>query len=128
MIVSILFIFLLFIIYSHNLHEIDYYEILIRIILFGVSIKYYYSSESFATCYPGSNEMPIKDSYNTVSKGWCKSTKDDESSSSNSYGINENEDGSGSYGDKNSIHCDLGEEPTPNESAFSNSKSWCKTK
>ena len=126
MIVSILFIFLLFIIYSHNLHEIDYHEILIRVILFGISVKYYYNAENFATCYPESIEQPTNDSYNSISKGWCKSTSDDDENSNSKSGKGNNEDGSGSYGGAKSPHCNLGEEPAPNESANSDSKSWCK--
>ena len=122
MIVSILFIFLLFMIYSHNLQDIDYHEIIIRIILFGVSIKYYYKIENFQVqCYPGSSYTTPDESIESVSKGWCIDDIDS---------ISGGASGDDNSGDDNiasdNTDCIFGVEATPHESAISNSKSWCR--
>lgn len=126
MIVNILFTFLLFLIYSHSLHETNCYEIIIRIILFGVSIKYFYEFDDLETfkpqCYPGSDPVGPYNSFLNDSKSWCKDNIDSMDigdQSSNPF----NSDNSDS---KNSNECAYGKEATPLEAIESDSKSWCK--
>ena len=124
MVIDLLFILCIFIIYSHNITKLKYYEIVIRIVIFSIGLKYFYYKEAFFNkppCYPQSSESSIYDAYESVSKGWCTNEKienNDSSSRSNN-----------SIGGSNSEHkvnlCNLGYEAHPEDSASSNSKSLC---
>ena len=77
MIIDLLFILCIFIIYSHNITKLNIYEVLIRIVLFGISIKYFYSIEPFkVNCYPESVKATPYESYDSDSKGWCDDRSD----------------------------------------------------
>ena len=126
MIVNILFTFLLFLIYSHNLHDTNCYEISIRIILFCISIKYFYEVDNLETfkpqCYPGSAPITPYNSFLNDSKSWCKENID-----SIDIGDNSSNPFNSDNSDSNkSNECGSGKESTPLESVESNSKSWCK--
>lgn len=124
MILDALYIALLFVILSHNITKLKYYEIVIRIVIFSIGLKYFYYKEAFYSppCYPQSSESSIYDAYESVSKGWCTSEKIEKNDSSSMS--NNNRAGSSNSEHKVNL-CDLGYEAHPEDSASSNSKSLC---
>jgi hypothetical protein len=122
MVIDLLFILCIFIIYSHNITKLNIYEVLIRIVLFGISIKYFYSIEPFkVNCYPESVETSAYESYDSDSKGWCDDRSDlDRDSGSGDFSQSDSRNSG-----FNSDECILGREASASRSAASNSKSWC---
>ena len=122
MIIDLLFMLCIFIIYSHNITKLNIYEVLIRIVLFGLSIKYFYSIEPFkVNCYPESVKASPYDSYDSDSKGWCDNRADMDRSGGDD-GYSQSDSTSSGF---NSDECILGKEASASRSAASNSKSWC---
>lgn len=117
MIYDILFIILIFLIYSHNFSELGYEEIFIRTVLFGISLKYYYVLEPFEiNCYPESYEAKTHISYESDGKGWCEDNEPEAAEVMSDGGTDES---------RKSNECVFGTEALPSYSASSNSKAWC---
>ena len=122
MIIDLLFILCIFIIYSHNITKLNIYEVLIRIVLFGISIKYFYSIEPFkVNCYPESVKASPFESYDSDSKGWCDD-RSDLDRDSDPGDLSQSDSSNSGF---NSDECILGREASASRSAASNSKSWC---